>query len=356
MGELFVEEKSKLDYLFECEVFMDNYLLTDFKHGSEWNFSEYLTSFSNEKWTEVNCVSTGKQKSKLNKFFSIYLKYFIFPFKIFLKRKKTKNILAWQQFYGIVYAFYCRLFLKKKSPNIYIMTFIYTSKKGLLGYLYYRFVRFSIKYHNVKKIFVYTKFEVEKYSKIFKVEKEIFEFVHIGISSEIKEVNSKLSYDKFFLSAGRTNRDYDFLLKNWPLNCPKLIILSDTYKSSYKNSNVVVLDNIFGDDYLFLLKKAIGLILSLDDSNFVSSGQLFFLNCLKYEKAIIITKHDSMSDYAINNINCLLIDKKQQSLINAINFILDDQKRASLEKKSKEFFDSHYSLTEFAKSIIKYIS
>ena len=54
-----------------------------------------------------------------------YIKYFAFPFWVFVNRRKYRNIIGWQAFYGLVFAFYCKLFRVKKTNTLIIKNFIY---------------------------------------------------------------------------------------------------------------------------------------------------------------------------------------------------------------------------------------
>lgn len=58
-----------------------------------------------------------------------YLRYFTFPWKVFLHRKKYDCILGWQQFYAINFAFYCRLFQVRKTNKVVALNFTYKRVK-----------------------------------------------------------------------------------------------------------------------------------------------------------------------------------------------------------------------------------
>lgn len=109
----------------------ENVILIDFPKIENWKFKESLNKKTNMKWEERESISNKKRKTILYNMVR-YLKYFFFPFKIFLQRKDYKNIIAWQQFYGLLYAFYCRIFHSKKYNNLIVMTFIYKEKKGIV--------------------------------------------------------------------------------------------------------------------------------------------------------------------------------------------------------------------------------
>ena len=132
-----------------------NIILIDFPKKENWDFKNSLEEQTNLKWEEEESVSNQRRKNKLSNIIR-YLKYFIFPLKIFLKRKNYQNIVAWQQFYGVLYAFYSRLFHSKKYNKLIIMTFIYKEKKGLIGKIYYKFVKYAIQNEYIDKFICFS--------------------------------------------------------------------------------------------------------------------------------------------------------------------------------------------------------
>ena len=108
-----------------------NVILVDNDVQNDWKFKEALEKSTNEMWEIYKVISNKNHGNKLQLFIR-YIKYFMAPMIIFLKRKSYKRVLAWQQFYGLILAFYFRMFKVKKTPDITIMTFIYKPKKMLL--------------------------------------------------------------------------------------------------------------------------------------------------------------------------------------------------------------------------------
>ncbi len=328
---------------------MKNVVLVDYKSKSDRNFTEYLNLETQLDFEEVSCVSNGTQKGFLKKFIR-YFKYFFFPFKIFMKRKHINIVVAWQQFYGTILAFYCRLFHVKVFPRIYVMSFIYIPKNGILGKIYFRFLRKTISSKYVFKICVYTTQEIERYSNIFSISKDKFVFIPDGVSNDQKNIMS-VEKKNYYLSAGRTNRDYDFLINAWPENGPQLYILCDVYSKKTTKENVNILRNVFGESYLKMLKECKALILTLGNEN-VSSGQLSFINALKMEKAIIVVENECIKDYAVDGENCIIVKKDSQSfqdLIGKIETGMIDLSR--LENKAYNYFKSHFTIENMAQQL-----
>ena len=142
-----------------------NVVFTDFKIPEEWGFIKTLNELD-KNWEIENKINNEKTDSLLKKI-KRYLVFIFFPFTRFLRRKKYNKIIAWQQFYGLMYAFYCNLFKVKKCNRLIVMTFIYTNKDGIIGKLKYKFTKFAICNQYVDKIVVFSHNEVEYYARIF---------------------------------------------------------------------------------------------------------------------------------------------------------------------------------------------
>lgn len=106
----------------------ENVILADHNVSDNWEYKVAIENETHEKWKLKVCLTNRLHGNRAKEMLR-YLKYFIFSFKIFLSRNRYQKIIAWQQFYGLLIAFYCRLFKVKKYPDIYIMTFIYKPKK-----------------------------------------------------------------------------------------------------------------------------------------------------------------------------------------------------------------------------------
>lgn len=87
-----------------------NIILSDMPLNNKWDFRKGLEDKTKELWEIRNCVTNQGRSLGYN----IY-RYIIYPFTIFLNRSKYDKIVSWQSFYGVLFAFYCRLFKVKKN-------------------------------------------------------------------------------------------------------------------------------------------------------------------------------------------------------------------------------------------------
>lgn len=327
-----------------------NVILIDFPKKEKWEFRKSLEKQTDLSWEEEASVSNQRRKNKLSNIIR-YLKYFIFPFKIFLKRKKFQNIVAWQQFYGVLYAFYSRLFHSKKYNKLIIMTFIYKEKKGLIGKIYYKFVKYAIQNEYIDKFICFSKKECNYYSKKFNINPKKFEFCRLGIEEIPKEIlKTEDKEEKYVISVGRSNRDYDFLYRALENTNYKVKILSDECNLK-DTSNIKIYKDIFNEEYYKTLNNAYIVVVPLLDEN-ISSGQLVFLQAMQLGKPIICTESKTVKDYIENGENGFIIKKEKNELINKINELYNNKELyKSISQNEKTMYEEKFSLKSLGKQV-----
>ncbi len=180
--------------------------------------------------------------------------------------------MCWQQFFGLFFAFYCNLFKVKKRNLLVICNFTYKEKKGKLGKLYKKLMGFCIKNKYIDYIHVPSRNYAEKTCKDFNLSMEKFIVVPFGIDDTYEKYkNTKVEYDNYSLSIGRSNRDYDFLIKVWK-KLPKeqkLVIACDEYKVTEKLPENIILRNDIRFDIPYIAKCKL-VIIPIQDGNIAS--------------------------------------------------------------------------------------
>lgn len=327
---------------------MKNVVLIDFPKLEDWEFIEELNKQTNLEWEELELVSNELRKSKLSNIIR-YIKYFLFPFRVFLTRKRYSKIIAWQQFYGLLYAFYSRIFHVKKKNTLIIMTFIYKPKSGLIGKIYHKFMNYIVTSKYVDKFICFSKNECEYYANMFKVEKEKFAFCTLGIENiEIKD--NEILNEKTIISCGRSNRDYEFLYNTLSKTEYKLNIISDECKLENTN-NITVYNNIMGQEFLEMLNKSYLVVITLKDEN-ISAGQLVILQAMQLGKPVICTNSNTVTDYIENGINGFIIKKDESELLELIEKLYNNEELYDkISSKQKEIFKEKYSVRALGKQI-----
>lgn len=331
---------------------MHNILLIDFEPSEIWNFDRLLEEKTNEKWVTVKQVSNLNQGNKFQTIIR-YLKYFWLPLKVVLKGKSIKKILAWQQFYGIIYAFYVRLLRKRNYADLYIMTFIYKKKSGVIGSVYEKFIKYSLESKCVREVFVFSDTEPSYYSKVLGFDINKFRAINLGVEDYYRKQMYEGENEKFYLSIGRSNRDYEYLIHSWKSSWGKLIIVTDMpIEDDYNHSNIEIIRGCYEQDYYDLLYKSYAVIIPLNDEN-ISSGELVTIQAGMFGKPTIATYNKTLKNYIENGVNgymCLKCDLSEY-----IEKLNDNLLYNHLCIASRKKYEQKYSLDSMAREIAEYM-
>lgn len=322
-----------------------NVVLVDYACPNKWDFIKGLSESTNEEWHVRKLVSNMNHSGKVQNLIR-YFKYFWLPLGVFFQRNKYKRVVSWQQFFGLILGFYCHLFHVKNAPDIYIMTFIYNRKISNFGKLYEKFIKYCITSKAVKKIIVFSRTEPEYYSEIFNVDKSLFSSTDLGIEDLLQRYS--VMDNGRFLSAGRSNRDYEFLLKNWNKK-RKLDIVCDSLAAENQN-NISIFTSVHNDAFFKMLASCHAVVIGLKDEN-ISSGQLVILQAMMMKKAVICTKNTTVLDYIDSGIDGVVINKSTNELEDAIKFV--DENYSNLTLRAREKFESRYTEYQMGKNIGK---
>lgn len=332
-----------------------NIILVDIKVKKDWEFVQGVENETNLKWSVISWNNAGLKTSR---FFNVkrILGYMHHAFTIFQHRKEFNKIIAWQQFYGIFFAFFLSLFHVKKVNELTVMTFIYKNKNGTLGKIYKWFIVKTLTSGYIDHIVVFSSTEASYYADILGVDRSLFQFIPLGIDSKIVSGKSKISVKKpFLLSVGRSNRDYNFLMQCKPNIPMELYILTDVLNLEDQKipEGTHIINNIRGEEYLRLLKESYAVLIPLKDKN-ISSGQLVILQSMHYGKPIIITEAYTIHDYVENNKTALICDKNVDEFCAAVNRVVSDNRLyQQLSVNEKRAFVENYTLKRLGEAIGK---
>ncbi len=287
------------------------------------NEAEGMLESLNEKsllsWQYAECVSNSRNSKWQN--IVRYFKYFVFSFKLFVNRKNISNLIAWQEFYGIIFAFYCRLFHVRKTTNLLILTFMYTPKKGFLGGIYNWFMHYSVCNSYVDHIICFSKNELDWYYKEFGFTDKDISFLPVAVR-RIPNYDTTINKDKYVFTAGRSGRDFDFVIKS--LNdSPYNVIIADNKTTIPPSSNVVVDSEICGEAMFELMAHSYCFLTPLKDT-LKSAGHLMSLQAMQMGKPVISTDSSGMRPYVVDGYNGFFIDNTKEALIAALNKLYSD--------------------------------
>lgn len=331
-----------------------NLVCVDVLVNSDWELAKGIKSTSKDKW-EIKCWNNaGLMRNKFD-YIKRILGYFVHAFWLFVNRKKYNKIVCCQQFYGLIYAFYCRIFHVKKVNTLLITTFIYRERGGVLGSIYRKFISNVINSDYIDKIVVFARKEVDYYTDKFCLPEGKIQYLPLGISKEkhLAETNITLP-EKFVLSVGRSNRDYDFLLSCADEIKLPIVVLTDSYKGKTAK-NVIFYNNIRGDEYKKILNKCYAVLIPLKDPN-ISSGQLVMLQAMQNNKPIVITEADSIVDYVENNVTAIISKKNKIDFITAVNELIENKELYNfIARNASEKFINNFSEYALGRNIANLI-
>lgn len=307
-----------------------------------WEFRRGVEKQTGTPWDVKVCVIN--QYNGLKKY-TRYFTYIIGPFMLFLRRNRYSHIISWEQFLGLVTVFFMRLFRVKNAPKMTVMALIYKPKKGLVGRVFEWFVRYTVTSEYVHRIIVYSQSEVDYYTEYFGVSRSKFASELLGVAdrpdlrSEPREARAP-----YYVAAGRSNRDYDFLRQAWPKDEAELLIICDVEKSE-DEGNIKYLKTCHGDEYLRLLAGARAALVPLKSEKF-SSGQLVFLQAAMLGKPVITTPNDTVPDYVDDGETGLIIRKTPEALADALQALSDPVNYQRMCLNARHAFETRFSLQE----------
>ena len=326
-----------------------NIILADHDVNESWDFLRGLSQGSNLEWELNTCISNRLHGNKI-KIVLRYLKYFCFSFSNFMKRKQFENIVAWQQFYGLLIAFFCRAFKVKHAPKIYVMTFIYKPKNQF----YERFIRYIVTSGYITKLIVNSDSEREYYSKLFNVDENLFYCTRIGVADYANLYPKSPKVNKYYLSVGRSNRDYQFLVNAWKEEYGDLIIICDSFKDAVKGG-IKILDHCYGNEYFEYLSNCYALIIALEDPN-ISSGCLSFLQAMMLSVPVIVTENITVHDYIEDGINGFIIPKDRDALREKLIVLENKKEYSDISHNGRKKYEEQFSELSLGKDIGKMVS
>ena len=269
-----------------------NTILIDFKLTPGWGLARTLARATGEEWIIEQRQTNQFHGSPVANVWRM-MWYFLFPLQVVLRRKRYRRIVAWQQFFGLNFAFWCRLLHLRKVSDLTVLTFIYKRKPGFLGNLYHRYMTYCVNSPYVDRIVCYSREERELYAAAFGTRPERFVHLQLGIAP-IERPNCD---DRgYIFASGRSNRNYDFLLDVLRGTTHKCVIACDNYTPRHPYDNVTVLHDCFDEQMIDMMAHCRCVAIPLKDAT-VSSGQLVILQAMSLGKPVICSDVAGIKDY-----------------------------------------------------------
>lgn len=302
----------------------ENIVLFDSTYDETIDFIDGLNNSTGRKWRAIVCTSNQGRQGAAN--VMRYIKYFLFPLLIFLKRSRYDSIIGWQEFYGLLFAFYSRLFRVEKRNQLIIKNFIYKPKKGLIGKVYYRFMKFIVDSGYVDTYICASRTMVDYCCEAFGADREKFVYIPFGVRDCASEVDtSRASANDYVLSLGRSNRDWDFLIESFRSIPYPLKIVCDELKKDDVPQNVEIINDTWGKAAKECIYHSRCMVIPIADGR-IASGDTVLLQAMSLSKPIIITRPSCLADdYVKDGHNGIIVDKVCDQLSDAVRAVFEDE-------------------------------
>lgn len=333
----------------------ENVVLFDSTYSETVDFVDGLKESTGREWRAIVCTSNQGRQGVAN--VMRYVKYFLFPLAIFLKRERYDVIIGWQEFYGLLFAFYSRLFRVKKRNQLIIKNFIYKPKKGLIGKIYYWFMKFIVDGGYVDTYICASRTMVDYCCETFGADRERFVYIPFGVSDCMDEVDTgRAPANDYVLSLGRSNRDWDFLIESFR-NIPyPLKIVCDELKRDDVPENVEILNDVWGKAAKECIYHSRCMVIPIADGR-IASGDTVLLQAMSLSKPIIITRPSCLADdYVTDGCNGIIIDKDGAQLAEAVQAIFDDaQLHQTLARNGRKDYLENHTLHAYGRTVGKIV-
>lgn len=324
---------------------MKNFIVIDFAvdNNSRWqDLRKTLQDGTKMEWEFYGSAMKNQSFRSVSR----YLNYFKVGLTLFAKRKQIDNILSIQQFYGIFLAFFLRLFNSKTNCKILILSFIYRQRGGILGIIYHRFIQYCVQSRYIDALIVHSEGEVELYKKQLMIPDGRVKFCKLGVTDDTKDYEIKKEFsnndEKYFLSVGNSNRDFQFLIDCLENTDISVKMISYELPNAVRNK-IQTYSAVSADEYYKYLAKSYATIISLKDED-MSSGQLVILQSYAFGKPVIITKTNGCKEYLHDECS-ITIKKNKEDLLDAVQKLLNDKiLYSNMSKQCSNIFKKNYTL------------
>ena len=324
-----------------------NVMLLDCDAEEIMQFAEKLTYQGNQfeiKTYIANLQRTGKWSEAKR-----YLTYFGVAFRYFLFRKKYNVIAGWQQFYALIFCFFCSVFGVKKTNTVIALNYTYKAKKGKLAPVYRWFMGKCMSEKYLDYLHVPSKEYAEQIYKEFGYPKERIIVSCFGVKDRYEElkdlpVPKGFAKEGYALAIGRSNRDFDFLIHAWKNIKYPLVIISDTYKGQVNDEHVTLLTNVSGADAEPWMANCGLMIIPIADGS-ICSGDTVLLTAMSLARKLVVTVPSTLAEmYIMDGINALLTPKEVEVFRATIEKALHDDTANHLGKQAREIYLQKYTL------------
>lgn len=326
-----------------------NIILADCEAEEVQTFKEGLEQATGMKFHILSNICNKGHGSAWKKF-KRYANYFAFPLKIFFNRKNYNIIVGWQQFYANIFAFYCHLFHVKKGNLLVSVNFTYKKKPGIIGSIYYRFMKFGVNNKYMDYLHVLSLQYADRCASELGIDRKQFLVTTFGIPDEWQQWRSSEAplTVPYVLSIGRSNRDFDFLARVWArpeMADIRLVLIADTYKPAQPlTPNVTHLTNVTGDLSKPWTAHCSLMMIPIADGN-LASGDTVLLTGMQFKKVVVISKPSTLAEmYIVSGEDGIALEKDEAKFAEVIRDLMENaEKRDKIGENARQSYLQKFS-------------
>lgn len=331
-----------------------NIVIADCTENEIRSFKDALNGKENT-FESRSHIANWKRKSVFTEL-RRYLKYFLIAFLYFIKRKQYRIIMGWQQFYALIFCFFCTVFSVKKQTIVVALNFTYKEKRGKFAKIYRWFMGKCVSEKYLDYLHVPSEEYAEYVSKEFSFPRDRIIVAGFGVIDRFDELSvlaapNGYEKDAYALAIGRSNRDYDFLIRAWNNIDFPLVIISDTYKKSSANKNVTIYRDIAGEESNQWIANCGLMIIPIDDGA-VCSGDTVLLTAMSLRRKIIVTTPSTLAEmYIEDGVNAILAEKDEIRFAETVKQMLFSDDFIDLGERARRSYLNSYTISAMGRII-----
>ncbi len=242
--------------------------------------------------------------------------------------------------------------LKRGSQKHVVLQFHRKEKDNSWSSIFkYLVLQFALK--STAKIICSSEGEVIYYSRVLSLSENKFKFIPLCVDPKLLGYKDK-GERNYILSAGKSLRDYQTLVKAVEATNIDLIIISD--RPSLENikvpGNVKVLTDISYWEFIRLMAESMLVVIPLQD-RLISTGQSVALAAMALGKAVVITKTSGTLDYVLDNITGIFAEPyNHEALRKTITELAQDkEKRKRIGESAREFVKENCIIQKYLETL-----
>lgn len=318
----------------------------DWQPPQKWVFKQELEKLFD---TDICYGNAPKSfQSQFEKIIGLWKSYVGTAVRALFKANNYDVVYAWHAVIGLVFAASCRLFRLRKIKIVVAQLIVPSREDSIAQRLKLAFTRYALA--RVELVLVYSSIEVELFQNAY--ENGFTQFVFTPLGIELPNAHG-MENKGYIFSGGRSNRDYDTLIKAAAELNVHVQIAAQRFniRTSTLPKNVSVHYDAFGDDFLRLLRQSMFVVIPLDRVD-ESSGQLVLLQAMALGKAIIITENRGISDYYQPDVTALVAPPHDVGgLKRQISRLMNEKQRRDQIGLAAQKFVQQFSLQKQAQRV-----